>query len=377
MKKTSLLLLMLVLFSSMAFAGGQQEAAKTTDLKSMSWDEIVAQAKTEGSVTWFQWYLQPAFREAVKSFEAEYGITVTIPDGTLDANKNKLLAEKKRSTGDIDVISLGGDTITTFDPAEYFYGPIVDIIPGGEKLRTKIMGGDGKGYAVAFWGNQSGLAYDPTRVDEAMLPQTIEELSDWMAANPKGLGFNMENGGSGPSFIQSIVRETVDDVDFSSGESSAEKISKLAPAWEWLNAREDQFVITASNSDSLTRLNDGEFIIVPAWEDHLAGLQNKNEIDKRIKFYIPEFGMNGGGNVVGIPANAPHKAAALVFVAWLTSADTQAELNKVFGAAPQHPDASSEYALVPMSQRAFSTDFIKKPFSDDIQNAFIEEVILK
>lgn len=378
MKKTVLILLVLgLLISKAVFADGQSEAETSYDLASMSWEKIMEQAKAEGSLTWFQWYLQPAFREFVADFQDEYGIEVVITDGSLDANKNKLLAEKSRPVGDIDLISLGGDTIATFDPAEFLYGPLQSIIPDGDKLRTRVMGSDSRGYAVVFWGNQTGLAYDPQKISEADLPQSLDDLQAWMKANPKDLGFNISNGGSGPSFIQSIARNTVSGVDFSSGESTPEKIEQLSPAWKWFAELDGTYVITASNADSLTRLSDGEFVMVPAWEDHLAGLQKKNEVDSRIKYYIPEFGMPGGGNVIGIPANSSNKAAALVFLTWLTSAETQSKLNEVFGSSPQHPDSSGEYALVPMSQRANSTDMVPKPFQDDILISFEENVTMK
>lgn len=378
MKKKILILCVLsVLFTAILSGNGQSEKKADYDLQAMSWDEIMAQAKLEGSLTWFQWYLQPAFREFVVTFQQEYGIEVVITDGSLDANKNKLLAEKNRPIGDIDLISLGGDTLATIDPAEFLYGPLVSTIPGGEKLRTRVMGSDSRGYAFVFWGNQTGIAYDPQKINAADLPQTMEELGLWMKSNPKDLGFNITNGGSGPSFIRSIVKNTVSGVDFSDGTITPEKREKLAPAWKWFSDLEGTYIITASNADSLTRLSDGEFTLVPAWEDHLAGLQKKNEIDKRIKYYIPEFGMPGGGNVIGIPANAPNKAAALVFLTWITSAEIQSQLNEVFGSSPQHPDASGEFALVPTSQRINSTDMVPKPFQDDIITTFEENVSLK
>lgn len=366
----------LTTLAAVAALGLSAATAHAADLKDMAWDDIVAQAKSEGEVTWFHWYLQPAMREAVQGFETEFGIKVTIPDGTLDANQSKLLAESRRDTGDIDLISLGGDRLNAFDPTALLYGPIDSLLPGGDKLRTAIQGGDSKGHAVAFWGNQTGLAYDPTRVDEATLPQSIADLDAWMAANPQSFGFNTENGGSGPALFQSVARNLVSDVDFTDGSADDSKVAGLAPAWDWFNTREGNFIITASNSDSLTRLNDGEFTLVPAWEDHLAGLQTKGEIDKRIKFYIPEFGMPGGGNVVGIPANAKNKAAALVFTHWLTSAETQAQFNATFGIAPQHPEADATAALVTMDQRARSTDWAPLPFGDAVKNGFIENVAL-
>ncbi len=362
--------------ASAAALGLGLASAQAADLNSMSWDDIVTQAKAEGELNWFHWYLQPAMRQAVEPFEERYGITVTIPDGSLDANQSKLLAERGRDVGDIDLISLGGDRLNAFDPTTILYGPITGILPDGANLRTQINGGDSQGYAVAFWGNQTGLAYDPTRVDEASLPQSVADLDSWMTDHPQEFAFNTENGGSGPALFQSVARNIASDVDFSSGDNDEAKLAGLAPAWEWFNAREDNFIITASNSDSLTRLNDGEFTLVAAWEDHLAGLQSKGEIDTRMKFYIPQFGMPGGGNVVGIPTNASHPAAALVFIDWLTSAETQAEFNVLFGIAPQHPDASADAALVPMEQRAYSTDWAPPPFGDDIKNGFVENVAL-
>lgn len=378
MKKVIALFFILSVFLMPATALGKKGGEKESlPLSELSWDQTVEAAKKEGKVVWFQWYFQPSFREFVAPFEKKYGIKVTIPDGSLEANKNKLISEKKRKTGDIDVLALTSGSYSTLDPAQFFLGPINKLIPGGKKLTTVKEGVDSKGYGVAFWGNQTGLAYDSEKIDFSDLPQTYEELAAWIKKNPKKFGFNVENGGSGPSFVQSVVRGTVKDINFNDGSSSPEKTKKLAPAWKWFDAKKGQYVITASNADSLTRLNDQEFLLVPAWEDHLAGLQKKNEIKKRVKFYIPEFGMNGGGNMVSIPRNAPHKAAALVFITWLTSAETQSELNRVFGAAPQHPDAGGEFALVPMEQRAYSTRWFPEPFATDVKNAFRKNVVLK
>ncbi len=379
MKNTLLIVGVFLAVASALFAGGASEAEAAPEvaknIMEMSWDEIVAQAKEEGEVYWYNWFLQDALRPLMAGFEAEYDIKVTIPDGTGDGNRQKLLAERNREVGDIDVLSNGGDIPNTMDFTQLFYGPITDILPEGSKLRTAINGGDSQGYGVAYWGNQTGIAYDPLRIDEADLPQTVEEFSAFMAANPGDFGFNYENGGSGPSFIQNVARHVASDVDFSDPGDDADKMAGLTPVWDWFNSREDQFGVTGGNADSLTRLNDGEFVLVPAWEDHLTGLQNKNEIDRRIRFYIPEFGMNGGGNIVSVPLNAPHPAAAILLVDWLTSAETQTLFNVEMGTAPQHPDADASKALVPMEQRAHQTDWAPNPFGRTFMAEFIANVI--
>lgn len=347
------------------------------DLKSLSWDQLVAQAKQEGQLTWFHWYAQDRFREQVKAFETEYGIKVTIPDGDAKANINKFLAEKDRTEGDIDVLSSAGLDLKKLSPETTYFGPIDRLLPDSGKLRYQIEGADSKGYAVAFWGNQSGIAYNPQRIKESELPRTIEQFSTFLKNNPGELGFNVENGGSGPAFIESVARQFAPDVDYAAGVTNPEILKKFTPAWDWFSKRKDQFVITASNADSVTRLASGEFMIVSAWEDYVAGLQKKGEVPKDIKVYVPDFGMPGGGNVVGIPANAKHKAAALVFIHWLTSAKTQTKFTQEFGSVAQNADADSSASLIPPGDRKASFTWATRPLGDDIKNQFIKNVTLQ
>ncbi|WP_164517731.1 extracellular solute-binding protein [Rhizobium sp. CIAT894] len=354
-----------LLIAAAAFA---TPATAADDLLKKPWNDIVAQAKQEGEIVWYNWFLQPRFRELSKGFEEKYGIKVTIPDGTSDGNQNKFLAERDRPEGDIDVMSLGGDQLPKFDVTAYFYGPL-DILPGYSKLHTKINGGDGKGYAVAFWGNQTGLAYDPTQVDEAKLPQSFDDLTKWIKQNPQAFAFNdTRGGGAGNAFLQTVIRSTVKPEDIEAGNFQA--------AWDWFAANKANYGFTASNADSLTRLNGGEFQVVSAWEDHLAGLQQKGEVDKRMKFYIPKFGMPGGGNVVGVPANAKHKAAALLFVDWLTSAETQTMLSKEMGSAPVNSDATAVPGGVPAEQRANAVDWLPVKQADAVKAQFLEKVVM-
>lgn len=355
------------------------QAGGHSDLLSMSWDDIVAQAQQEGEVTWFVWYFQPQYRELAAAFTEEYGIEVTIPEGTHDGNIEKFLAEAGRDAGDIDVLAMGVDRIDLFDPEVMALGPLTDVLPNGPKMITDLGGYDGLGYAFAYWGNQTGIAYDPEAISFEDAPQTIEEFEAFFAENPGRFGFNYENGGSGPSFFQNIARNVteISPEDFLDGEVTAEKLDMLQPAWDWFLDNTDGYVITASNTDSLVRLTNREFAMVAAWEDHLFNLQGQGEVDERIAFYIPEFGMNGGGNYNIVPANAPNPAAALVFMNWVSSAETQTRFNEVFGAAPMHPDADDSNALVPNEMRAYSTVWPGNPFNTEIRQAFIENVALE
>lgn len=362
----------------LAVASGAQ-AADPTGLLEKSWDEIVAQAKEEGQLNWFVWYFQPDYRKLAEDFTAEYGIAVNIPEGTHEGNIEKFLAERNRAPGDIDVLALGSDRVDLFDPNEIALGPLTDVLPNGPMMPTMVGGFDGQGHAFGWWGNQTGVAYDPEKITADELPQTVEDFAAYFTAHPGEFGLNYENGGSGPSFFTHIARNLsgMSNDEFLDGALSDEKMASLQNGWDWFLENSDGYVITASNTDSLQRISQGEFTMVAAWEDHLYGLQNKGEVSDRIKFYIPEFGMTGGGNFNLVPANAPNPAAALVFMNWLNSAEVQTKLNEVFGAAPMHPEADDSKALVPMAMRAYSVISPGNPFNTELRASFIENVALE
>ncbi len=366
-RRTPLLVLITLAFLLLPGAFAQ-------NLDGMSWDDIVTQAKAEGEVTWYVWYLQDDLRRAVTAFEEEYGIRVVIPEGTNAGNADKLFAEVGRPVGDIDVFAWGFDGFPTVDLPTLFQ-PLT-MLPADDGRVNTVTGIDGGEYVLAFWGNQSGMVYDPEFVAEEDLPQTPEEFAAFWNANPGRLGFNYEGGGSGPSFYQNVLR-VLSGLDFTDGSADAERIAALQPGFEFFKAGADNYVITTSNADNIIRVSDRELWLAPAWEDHLAGLQRRGEVRPDLKFYIPEMGMNGGGNGVAIPNNAPRPAAAAVFVNWLTSAETQTMFNRDFGTAPMHADADDSYALVPSEQRAYQQGWAAQPFQGEMIAAFIDEVILE
>ncbi|MFV1840503.1 MULTISPECIES: extracellular solute-binding protein [unclassified Phaeobacter] len=349
-------------------------AAAAADLTQMSWDEIVAQAKEEGEVTWYVWYLRDELSGAISTFEEEYGIKVTIPEGTSGANQEKLLAEKDRETGDIDVMAFGVDTVKKWD-LEGLFSPLTVLLPDMEGRKQEILGVNGDGFALPYWGNQTGIAYDPEFVPEDSLPQDAASLAAFMEANPGRFGFNADKGWAGRSWVISIYRD-LSDADFADGSLGDERVASLTAGTEWLQSHGEQYVVTTSNADSITRISDRELWMAPAYEDHLAGMQNRGEARKEIRFYIPEMGMAGGGNMVSIPKNAPHPAAAVVFANWLTSAETQTMFNRDFGTAPMHEMADDSMALVPNDQRDRQIGWAHGDFLNVMMDQFTEEVLL-
>ncbi|MGT7470621.1 extracellular solute-binding protein, partial [Escherichia coli] len=258
MKKTVMILAGGLLCSSLA------TAADSPDL--------IAQAKKEGSVTFNVWYLQPQWRSFVKDFEQQYGVKVRIPEGNIDGNVNKLLAEAGKKKGKIDVIALSVAQLPVAMGAKALAK--VDDLPGYGDAIHQIQNVDTQGYAVAFWGNQTGFAYDPQQMGDRALPQTLEQLQSFIDANPKKFGYNdPNNGGAGEAFIQRIVTTQGDTFNSEAESVDPAVVKNWQKGWQWFAANKDKITRTASGADSLTRLNDGELMLTPSWEDHLVGLQ--------------------------------------------------------------------------------------------------------
>lgn len=348
-------------FTATALAVSGLSAA--TDLSGKSWTDIEAQAKKEGNVTVSVWYLQPQFRNFVKEFETQYGIKVKVPEGTLDGNINKLIAEKNLEKGKMDIVVLSADRLGNVAKGDILTK--LTVLPNFEKLNHQLQGVELGDVAVGYWGNQTGLAYDPLRIQENELPQSWQDMESYIDKNPKKFGYSDPNGGSsGNAFIQRAITYINGDYDYKGETVDAAQVANWKKTWEWFSSRKDALIRTASNADSLTRLNDGELIIVSAWQDHLFSLQKQGAITDRLKFYVPEFGMPGGGNVMTIAKNAPNPAASLLFVHWITSPEIQTKLSQEFGVRPLSNETGQK-----------DTIFFSAPWRKAEMEAFTKEVI--
>lgn len=362
MKKTTMMLVGSLLVST------QVASAESS---SESWEQVISQAKKEGTVTFNVWYLQPQWRSVVQRFEQQFGIKVRVPEGTMDGNMNKLLAEATKEKGKIDVVALSVDQLPILQGAKALAK--IDTLPGYKDAFHQIQNVDTQGYAVVFWGNQTGFAYDPQQMGDKPLPQTLDQLTQFVGQNPKRFGYNdPNNGGAGSAFIQRIL--TLKGGGFDSGAKmvSQNVVKNWQKGWEWFSSNEDNITRTASGADSLTRLNDGELMLTPAWEDHMKGLQNDGAITKRIKFYVPKFGMPGGGNIAAVAANSPHPAASRLFLNWLVQETTQNELAAVFGSTPMNKN-------IPTVANTDATDiqFYGKEYGAEMKKEFVSHVMMK
>ena len=366
-----------------ALMGGFSAAQAADDYLKMPWDKVVEAAKAEGEMTFYAWWGEEFWRTAAKDFEAKYGVKVNVVTGDRPANIGKVVAEATSEAGTIDALLVGGVELKSLLDAKALYGPLVGTIPDSDKLDAKLSkvqeGYATGGYLLPVYRNQTGFVYDPEKVPTP--PQTWAEFTAWLDANPGQFAFNdPSKGGSGQAFVQAAIVNILGDEGRYAGDTELDekKVADWPKVWDWFNANQDKFTITASNNDSLDRVNQGEVMMASAWDDDTAVSLAKGTLFKRAKLYIPALGMPGGGDSLGIPANAQHKAAALVFCAYLIQADVQKQLNATIGSYLARTDVSGENALIPEEQRQKNgRAWIPGAYKGYFITQFVSEVLQK
>lgn len=357
MRTTVLLVFVCLVAAGLAFGAGSQEAAAAAlDLKTASWDQIVTAAKQEGQVTFYAWYFADYFMEAAAAFQQQYGVKANVVVGDQTANFNKAIAEKDMATGTIDCMIVGGQWVKTTMDLNLFYGPVKDVMPDADKLAPSLWvvqeGVPTKGYLTPFHRNQTGILYDPQRVSNP--PQTFAELTAWIEAHPKQFGFCDPNkGGSGQAFVHTLIKETCGGLEKYAGDSEVvpSKVANWNLAWEWTQKHKDQLTVTASNNDSIIRMNGGELAMTWAWDDNVKDMMMKGNLFTRARMYIPKMGSAGGGDTMGVLKNAPHKAAALLWISFICSKEQQLRKFQMLNAYPARVDIPIEGTLLTEDDR--------------------------
>ena len=371
-------------FAGLALATGLglSQAAAADDYLTMSWDDIAAAATKEGSVNVYTFANEDWLHAMAKEFQAKYGIPVTVVVGDEDANLQKALAEKDKAEGTIDVYWLGGgNIIQNLVKGKMLYGPIASKIPGTEKVNPDYLkfqeGVPINGYAVPINDDHTGLIYNPDRVKNP--PQTWDDMVKFIHDNPQQFAFNdPAHGGSGQAFVQAAIINTLGDQDKYMGDLDRDptKVADWGKVWDWFNSIKPNVVITNGNRDSLDRLNQGEVSLAAAWESDTIVGRKEGTLPKNAVFYIPDFGMPGGADSLGILQNAPDKAAALLFIAYVMGPAQQAELYQLQGSLSARLDVVPSDAQIGMDEISKNSRlWIAGPYKSHFIDEFTKQVL--
>lgn len=317
------------------------------DLMEMDWAEIEELAKKEGEVVFTAWYNEAGYTELLQKFEEKYGIKAKLVVAGDADFAQKALTERDNKVGTIDAALIGNQIKTLLD-GKTLAGPILEKMEALDYLDPDACkyqeGMETNGYVVPLYFNQTGLLYNSNNISADEVPQTFEELEAYIENHPGKFGFNIpEKGGSGQSFVHSVIGALTGGIEqyYGDSELDEEKTAKWSAVWDWLREHRSQMVITTGNNDSISRVNQGQIDLTVAWNDDLDVARAAGEIGDWAILTVPEMGLAGGGDTLGMLANAPHKAAALLLINYLTSKEGQEAVVDILAAIPIRTDMDS------------------------------------
>ncbi len=377
--KKWVMLLVFCLLAGLLYGGGETETGEINYLV-LDWEKIIEEAKKEATLTFYTFHDEQLWKELAADFKARYEIEVTVVTDSKDALLAKILAEKDEAQGTLDAVLIGDGMAKESLEAQTYYGPLLDILPDGDRLDPELSqyqdGAYTNGNLVPLYRTQSGFAYDSQKLSS--VPQTWDELVDWVEQNPRQLAFcDPAKGESGQAFVQMVIVYLSGGLEKYRGDESldAEKVAYWDQAWKWLSKVKDKSTVTTSDTDTIDKLNEGAVTLAAARErDIRLGLQ-KGSISNRIKFSVPKMGFPGSGATVGVLKNAPHKGAAMLFCAFLIEQATQRKIANALGYAMARTDASPDTPLLEEKTRQrHGIAWLPDPYLDYMQAEFAKQV---
>jgi putative spermidine/putrescine transport system substrate-binding protein len=308
-----------------------------------TWDEICRQSEGQ-TVRIGMWDGDPMINAYIRDWVAprllkEHRITIRPIGAQGAAIVSRLMVdlESGRHAGDFDLVWINGETFYQLRKLGALYGPFTERLPESRYIdwKNRFVAVDFQqpvdGYECP-WGNvQFTLIYNSTRVSEP--PRTPEQLASWIRQNPGR--FTFDTSFTGMTFLKSLL------YDFAGGKQSLDGpfdetryLDASTKLWQWL--RELQPCLWRNGRtfpESVAQLHQ----LFANNEIDFSMSNNDGEVDSKVsqgilpehsKGYVLDSGTIRNSHYLGIPMNAPNKAAAMVVINFLISPEAQLQKAK-------------------------------------------------
>lgn len=339
--------LMIIVLAVLTSAASAQEAAEAPP-GFASWEDVLAQANGQ-TVNWYLYGGSDAINGFVDTFYApllaqEYGITLNrVPVADTADAVNQVLSETEagvaETSGAVDLIWINGENFSTLRQADLLYGPWAQTIPNSVLVDwdnpaiNLDFGRPVDGYESPWSSAQFHFIYDSARIAEADLPGSFAELTAWIQAHPGRFTYIAPGPGGymGTRFVKQIFFEISGGQDQWLGDFNPTLYDEWSPqVWnllnEWTPNLWRQGETYPANENELRDLfANGEVDF--AFTQEISGASvyiNDGRLPETARAFAFTENMIGDFNYVAIPANAAHKAAALVLANLILQPDLQA-----------------------------------------------------
>jgi iron(III) transport system substrate-binding protein len=282
----------------------------------LSGQALVDAAKAEGSLTWYTSYTDTETTALIKVFNQAYpGIKVTTQQGTAADLTARLETEQKARTYKADLVQ--GDA--SYAQLLLKSGALQPYSPPDKPTPPQALGMP-SGYANVDAVLTTVIAYNPSVLQKQGLtaPTSLQDLTQ-----PQWKGkFSADD--TAVNWYESLVGSMGHD----QAQSLAAKLGANKP------------MMSESHTEALTQVQSGEPAASIAVYGYLAAKLAKATPD-RVAFVNPNP-LPSSPDVIELVRNAPHPAAAELFMDWLLSKDGQTAMHQISGRISLRDDVANE-----------------------------------
>ncbi|MCL4765677.1 MAG: extracellular solute-binding protein [Hyphomicrobiaceae bacterium] len=320
-----------------------------------SWDEIERRAKAEGKLNVSAWggpETKDHFGKICAAFEKASGIKTTYTHGDWFAAQQQVLNEvkDKKEQGSIDAIFLWGKPFSNLmQGGGVWEVPILDILPNGRKIAYRPEMGRFVHDMVPTYGTfvphvnwQDCYVYNKKKFKREDMPQKVTGVLEWAKENKGEFSYcDVNKGGSGHTWVMMLIYELTGGYEKYAFRPFVKEIADKdwQPLWDYLKELEQYCykpgTYPQGNNAVAQLFAAGEITFCPNWDAVMAQGVIGGTLDPEILgLFVPEPGIYSPMDGFTIPVNAPNKAAALVFLNYITSVEAQMQVPQVIGAYP-------------------------------------------
>ncbi len=324
--------------ATLGYSGCRKPPAAAELNSETTWDEVLQLARGQ-TVRMAMWDGDPLINAYMRDYVAvelqkNFGVQLELAGGMGNELVSRLAVdlEAGKTTGDIDVIWINGATFYQLRQLKALYGPFTDRLPNHRWIdwTNRFVAVDFQqpveGYECP-WGNvQLALIYRSDNVTDP--PRTKETIAAWVQSHPGRFTWDVEF--TGMTFLKSLL------YDFAGGRNSLNGpfdeqvyMSSSQRLWKWI--REIQPYLWRKGEtfpQGVAQLHQ----LFSNGEIDFTMSNNDGEVDNKVlqgvlpetaKAYVLDTGTIRNSHYLGIPVNAPNKAAALTLINFLISPEAQ------------------------------------------------------
>lgn len=248
-------------------------------------------------------------------------------------------AKANQTETDYDIIDLSGDDLSKIISQigeESFVKLDTAKIPNSASVEAKST--VATDYVQPYRGTTVILAYDSEAVPEP--PKTMDELVEWMKANPGRFAYNTPGtGGAGDSFVRTAVynflpEEAITSDDPKWMEQWDEGFEFLASIHPYMYKSGGSIVYPNKNQGTLDLLNQGEIDMCINWADMVLSQRAQGAIKDTIKITQIEPALTGSLQTLAIPTFGSNEDGAYAFMDYMLSPEAQQIMVEQMAAIP-------------------------------------------